>query len=245
MSSTNTYPRTGVSPFVEGAIVLLAPLKGTRLHPRTILIIEDVKSTLAWLVSIVSEVFPAAAVATAETLAAARDACNQNDFDLLLLDLGMPDGSGLDLIRSLRKSSADSPYIVVTTIFDEDEFVRSALRLGANGYLLKDDAREDMVRNLRNLTQSRPPVSTRALNRILGHYQPDTADMIALTAREEDVLRFIAKGYNVSETADMLNLTSNTVKGYLKTVYSKLNISTRAEATAEAIRRNLVNTHES
>lgn len=211
------------------------------LSPHTILIVEDIDSTMEWLVSVASEIFPEASISQATTLKAARESSNSAAFDLMLVDLGLPDGSGLDLIKEVRSKAKDKPYIVVTTIFDDDEHLRSALRLGANGYLLKDDEREEMIRNLRNLTRNRPPLSTRALNKMIEQYQPESAaSLVALTTREEDVLRLIAKGYNVTETAKVLNLTSNTVKGYLKTVYSKLNISTRAEATAEAIRRNLV-----
>lgn len=210
------------------------------VNPRSILIVEDLPDTSNWLVRIAGEVFPDAGIATAETLKLARQAVKDRKPDLLLLDLGMPDGSGIDLIRELRKDNAEHPYIVVTTIFDDDEHLRSALRLGANGYLLKDDNESDMINNLRSLTSGRPPLSTRSLNKLVLELQPEEPEQAQLTAREEEVLVLVAKGYSVTEAADMLNLTSNTVKGYLKTIYSKLDISSRAEATSEAIKRKLI-----
>ena len=208
--------------------------------PTSVLIVEDLATTLEWLCDIVAELFPDTPVRTAETLGDARALYARENFDLMLVDLGMPDGSGLDLISEVRASKKDAPYIVVTTILDDDEHLRRALRAGANGYLLKDDSREDMLSNLRNLTQNRPPVSTRSLNQILGQYHPGEGSTVALSAREEEVLQLIAKGYKVTEVADSLELAVNTVKGYLKTIYSKLEISSRAEATAEAVRRNLI-----
>ena len=210
------------------------------VNPQSVLIVEDLPETLNWLKSLVSEVFPNAQLVTAETLKAARQEIQRHEYELILLDLGMPDGTGLDLIREIRNDPKSGTYIVVTTIFDDDENLRSALRLGANGYLLKDDDQAEMIANLRNLISDRPPFSTRALNKMVQDFHVNSEDDVKLTIREEEVLRLIAKGYNVSQAAEMLQLTSNTVKGYLKTIYSKLGISSRAEATSEAIRRKLV-----
>jgi DNA-binding NarL/FixJ family response regulator len=210
------------------------------MTPDAILIVEDTPSSLLWLTGIAAEIFPDASISTGETLAEARQKPDEASIDLMLVDLGMPDGSGLDLIREIREKDSATPYIVVTTIFDDNEHLRDALRLGANGYLLKDDDKAELLTALKNLVNNRPPFSTRSLRTVVSQFKPDRTPTTSLTKREEDVLRLIAKGYNVNEAADMLGLTANTVKGYLKTVYSKLNISSRAEATAEAIKRHLV-----
>ncbi|MBO6564790.1 MAG: response regulator transcription factor, partial [Pseudomonadales bacterium] len=93
---------------------------------------------------------------------------------------------------------------------------------------------------LEGISNGRAPISDRALNRIIGQINKPSEDLIPLTSREEEVLQLVAKGYNVSESAEMLGLSSNTVKSYLKAVYGKLRISSRSEATAEAIKRRLI-----
>ena len=101
------------------------------MNPQSVLIVEDLPETLNWLRKLVDEVFPGVALRTAETLKSAKSEIQQMDFDLVLLDLGMPDGDGTDLIRDIRIRSKTTPYIVVTTIFDDDDHLRQALRLGA------------------------------------------------------------------------------------------------------------------
>lgn len=209
------------------------------MNPTSILIVEDTPTTLEWLESVVTEAFPDARVATATTLASGLRTIRDQAFDLALVDLGLPDGTGLDLIREMRVAMSDDLYIVVATIFDDDVHLVSALREGANGYLLKDEERETMVGQLLGIARDRAPISDRSLARVLDHFRPSVPD-VSLTEREEDVLRTVAKGFSVSETAEMLGLSKNTVKSYLKTVYSKLGITSRAEATAEAFKRQLI-----
>ena len=129
---------------------------------------------------------------------------------------------------------------VVTTIFDDRDNLKQAFRFGANGYLLKDDSRDETLINLKGLLADRAPLSSRSLDQLLDEYRPDEKPEVELTQREESLLRLIASGQTVAEAAEHLGLTRNTVKGYLTTVYAKLGISSRAEATSEAIKRKLL-----
>lgn len=217
--------------------------------PESVLILEDARDTLEWLRAIVAETFPTASITTAETQQQAMDCIASSNFDLALIDLGLPDGSGHHVIRKIRERSADT-YIVVATIFDDDDHLVSALQEGANGYLLKDEDRETLKTHLQGIAANRAPLSNRALDKVLGHVSREignattvgdtSSPLVALTPREVDVLQLVAKGYNVTESAALLGLTANTVKSYLKAIYSKLDISSRAEATAEAIKRQLI-----
>jgi DNA-binding NarL/FixJ family response regulator len=207
--------------------------------PTSVLILEDQEETLTWLRDIVSETFPAANVTITRTLKEAQSQTSDSSFDLVLVDLGLPDGSGLELIKDIRARSAEA-YIVVATIYDDDDHLVAALKAGANGYLLKDEHRDQLIEHLKGIPASRAPLSDRALNRVVDQFHKPEEDLIALTSREEEVLQLVAKGYNVSESAEMLGLSANTVKSYLKAVYGKLGISSRAEATAEAIKRQLI-----
>lgn len=203
------------------------------------LILEDNPQTLAWLVEIVAETFPSATIRSAETLKSGMIQIRSKTFDLVLVDLGLPDGSGITLIQELRTTS-ENTYIVVATIFDDDQHLINALRAGANGYLLKNEPKETLISHLKGIATSRAPMSNDALDKVINHFNRQTTDMVTLTAREEEVLQLVAKGYNVAQSAAMLGLSANTVKSYLKAVYSKLGISSRAEATAEAIKRQLI-----
>ncbi len=213
------------------------------MTPETVLIVEDTPSTREWLRNVVSSAFPGAGIITATNLQEAKDLVATRPFNLALVDLGLPDGSGQDLIRHIRQTIGKEPYIVVATIFDDDTNLLSSLREGANGYLLKDEPSETMVKHLRGITENRAPMSSRSLESIVSSFQKQNVSAegeIPLTDREQDVLTIIAKGYNATEAAEMLGLTRNTVKSYVKTIYAKLGISSRAEATAEALKRQLI-----
>lgn len=208
-----------------------------------ILILEDTPETMKWLRTTVSEVFPEADITTATTLSeslkiAARIADN---LDLAIVDLGLPDGSGVDLIKAIRKH-CDTTHIVVATIYDDDKSLFSALRAGANGYILKDEDRDSIAALLNGISESRTPISQKSMDKVLDHFhrQGEAQNSVNPTAREQDVLVLISRGYSASETATTLGIRENTVKGYIKDIYAKLGISSRAEATAYAISHSLI-----
>ncbi len=208
----------------------------------SILIVEDTPETLAWLKGLCVEVFSKAEIQTAENLAIAKQIAEERVFDLCLVDLGLPDGSGVELIEQLRHQSEET-YIVVATFYDDDKSLFTALQAGANGYVLKDDERENLVGYMRGILHRETPVSKRALDRMVRHFNDQGAHkstIESLTKRETDVLCLIAKGFSIAEAGDVLEISQHTVKGYVKEIYSKLGLSTRAEATAVAIKSGLV-----
>lgn len=212
------------------------------MNIQSVLIVEDTPETLAWLKGLCVEVFTDATITTAEDLSSGMEVINEARFDLCLIDLGLPDGSGLDLIESLRAID-QTTYIVVATIYDDDKSLFSALQTGANGYVLKDDERDNLVSFLRGILEKETPMSQRALDRMVRHFHDQGTERQAiskLTRRETDVLCLIAKGYSVGEASETLSISQSTVKGYVKEIYAKLGISSRAEATAIAIKSQLI-----
>ncbi len=136
---------------------------------------------------------------------------------------------------------------IVTTIYDDDHHLFDAIAAGAQGYLLKDQHPDTLIEYLHRIDAGEPPLSPSIARRMLQHFSrsrpPAPAAIPAeevLTAREMDVLRLLGRGLRVNEAAHTLGLTPHTVAGYVKTVYRKLNISSRAEAALEAARRGLV-----
>lgn len=119
-----------------------------------ILIVEDTPETLEWLRQTVASVFAAASIETAENLTGARRACLRlaRELDLIIIDLGLPDGSGTELIEELRTQDS-KVKIVVATIYDDDPSLAVALKAGANGYILKDEARESVAALLNGMLE--------------------------------------------------------------------------------------------
>lgn len=211
------------------------------MNPQSVLIVEDTEATRIWLAGLVGEAWPTAQIVTAIDVRTAKLAINQQRFDLCLIDLGLPDGSGIEIIQAL-KSKPDPGHIIVATIYDDDRNVFDALRAGANGYILKDDPKPRVLDYLKGLDQNKHAFSERAMGRVVNHFheQGQTRQESSLTGREEEVLVMLAKGYSASETAESLGLTTNTVKGYIKLIYSKIGVSSRAQATTWAIKQNLI-----
>ncbi|GEC14891.1 response regulator [Nitrobacter winogradskyi] len=205
-----------------------------------VLIVEDVAETRSWLAEIVRGAFPGSSITEASSMRAGLAAATEDRFDLALIDLGLPDGSGLDVLRRLRAERADT-LCVVTTVMGDDAHIVAALSAGAHGYLLKEQRPEVIVRQLTQLTQGIPALSPSIARRIMEHFRltgPSAPDA-DLTAREKEVLALIGRGMRNVEAAKALDLAESTVASYIKSIYRKLDISSRAEASWHATRLGL------
>lgn len=205
------------------------------------LIVEDIAETSRWLTGIIDEAFPGCTIKEVRNLREAQQCIADEDFDLALIDIGLPDGSGLDLVRALRRRDVQA-MIVVATVMGDDGSIVTAISAGANGYLLKDSPAELFIAQLRQLHSGNPALSPSVARRIMSHFASTAyvADAEAdLTPREAEVLSLIARGLRNAEVAAALGLTLHTVAGYVKSVYAKLGISSRAEAAQRAIRMGL------
>lgn len=208
------------------------------------LIVEDQPATASWLHARVLETFPQMQLSLAESLAQGRALIAEKQLDLALLDLGLPDGNGLDLIQQLATEQPDCMRIV-TTIYTDDHHVFPALRAGAQGYLLKDQPADKLCSALRGMVDGEPPLSPTIARRLMAVFaQPEPADKSAvpLSPREKETLTLVAKGWKVSEVAEHMQVTTNTAAGYVKSIYRKLDVNNRSEATIEAVRMGLVRT---
>ena len=159
-----------------------------------------------------------------------------HDPDVVLMDLRMPAGDGLDAIRELRARSATRPRILVLTTYDTDHDMRAALAAGADGYLLKDTPRAELIRAVRELAAGRPVLTAAALATLAGRSVPD----IALTPREAEVVHELAAGGTNREAAARLHVSETTFKTHLSRVYEKLGVSDRAAAVRVAYERGLL-----
>jgi len=226
------------------------------MMPREILIVEDDPAMEALAVVAVG-VFIGARVQTARTLQSARECLRRTAIDLALIDLGLPDGSGIDLLREINvdhRHDRSAPVCVVHTVFDSDETLFAALMAGAHGYLLKGEPANIMAARLSAAMRGEPAISPSIARRVLARFresatavQPSHAAaagaaelQAGLTPRELQVLRLIAQGMTLSEVASALGVSINTVKTQVKRVYERLGVGSRVAAAAEGRRRGLL-----
>jgi len=167
--------------------------------------------------------------------------------DVVLVDLGLPDGDGVALIRDIRLR-ARPPEVMAISVFGDEDHVVAALEAGATGYLLKDAAPVDVGRAIVDLLDGGSPISPAIARHLLQRFHP-AADpvaaqppggMPALTAREHEVLEVLAKGFTFEEASEILGISFHTVAGHVKHIYSKLAVSSRSEAVYEATQLGLL-----
>ena len=211
---------------------------------KTILLLEDLPEIRAWLRKLVLQVFPGAQISESARVHDALSLVSALKFDLALIYLGLPDGSGVDVVTKLRETQADAQSVVVT-IHDDDEHLFPALQAGAFGYILKEQPRELIAEQLQRISQGEPPLSPSIARRVMAHFsakaKPQTSLLphVSLTDRESEVLLRVAKGYTLPEIGVQLGLSRHTIADYVKQIYRKLNVSSRAEAALEAQRLGL------
>lgn len=209
---------------------------------RKVIVVEDFPETRQWIAAIVRATFPGCDLTEAEDLRSGTRCCASERFCLALIDLGLPDGSGLDLLRWLRAASAET-LCVVTTVANDDASIVAALSAGAHGYLLKDQPDELLMAQLSQLARGVPALSPPIARRMMEHFQmtgPCMQPGEGLTPREKEVLGLIARGLRVADAATALELAESTVASHVKAIYRKLDINSRAEAALHATRIGLL-----
>jgi DNA-binding NarL/FixJ family response regulator len=211
-----------------------------------ILLVEDDAPVRDRLARIVGEWPGGRLVAACATLASAMQTIGAEGLDLLITDLRLPDGHGVQAIRHLRATQPRAEAMVISALAD-DRNVIEAIEAGASGYLLKDSDAINVIDAITELLAGRSPISStiaRTLVRRLGGGRaeappPQDAER-ALTAREMDILWGIAKGLTYGELAEHLDISKQTVPVHIKNIYRKLQANNRSEAVYEASRRGLI-----
>jgi DNA-binding NarL/FixJ family response regulator len=208
---------------------------------KQILLLEDLPEIRAWLKTLALQVFPGAQISESARIHDALELVNAVRFDVALVDLGLPDGSGVEVVQALREKQPDVQSVVVT-IHDDDDHLFPALQAGAFGYLLKEQTREQLAEQLQRIAQGEPPLSPSIARRVIQYFTAQAKMLtphVQLTDRENEVLLRVAKGFTLPEIGLQLNLSRHTIADYVKQIYRKLNVSSRAEAALEAQRLGL------
>ncbi|WP_209370468.1 response regulator [Brevibacterium renqingii] len=187
-----------------------------------------------------------AVVGDAENGAQVVDLVRRTSPDVILMDIRMPQLNGLDATRAVFSMPGEHPKVIMLTTFDADEYVFSALRAGASGFLLKDATAEDMITAVRVVFSGESLLAPSVTRRLIAEYVAgptvvkDTAVLGQLTDREVDVMALVAKGLANAEVAAELFLAEQTVKTHVSRILSKLGLRDRAQIVVAAYESGLV-----
>jgi len=202
-------------------------------------ILEDDEDMRVYLAHLLKQTQDMEVVFACETVAAAIAAAKAKRPDLCLVDIQLPDGSGLELVKVL-KSTSNTKALILTVLGDKAS-VMLAFEAGANGYLLKDTPPEQVRRDIRAVISGGNPISPQAATHLIGLLQNPKPTQNAqnsenvLTDREKDVLIMFSRGLSYKETAKTLEISTHTVSDYVKSIYRKLSVHSRNEAIFEAV----------
>ncbi len=205
-------------------------------RPLTLLIVDDHEIVRQGLVALLGRRPEFQVVAEAGTVADAVEAARRFEPDLVIMDVRLPDGSGIEACREIRAELPATRVVILTSYPDEDA-VLSAIVAGASGYLLKQVRARDLVAALEAVGRGEslldPAVTGRVLERIRRIATADQPDELAqLTAQEQKILLLVAEGKTNKEIATEVFLSDKTVKNYVSSILAKLNLERRAQAAA-------------
>jgi DNA-binding NarL/FixJ family response regulator len=218
----------------------------------TIMLVEDDSTFLNRFCKIVLADPDFELFAAVGNLAAARQALTDKAPDVLITDLGLPDGSGIDLIRETARRFAATDIMVIT-VFGDERHVLDSIAAGATGYLLKSSLPEEFIDQIKQLVAGGSPISPLIARQLLKRFavEPAPAAMprtpvpvpatdSGLSPRESEVLSLIAKGFNFAEIARLLTVSPHTITAHVKKIYQKLAVHSRGEAVYEASKMGLI-----
>ena len=155
--------------------------------------------------------------------------------DLIIMDINLPDGSGIDATARFKQLLPQT-LIMMFTVYEESEQIFRALKAGASGYLLKRTAAESLLRAVREIREGGVPMTGDVAQKVIQSFRgerPRGRKMVDLTPREEEVLALLAKGGRSKEIADQLAISLLTVNTHLRRIYEKLHVQSRTEAVVK------------
>lgn len=154
--------------------------------------------------------------------------------DVVLMDINLPGMSGVEAVGKLKPLLADTQFVMLT-VYEDADHIFSALAAGASGYLLKQTPREELLAALEDVHRGGSPMTSNIARKVVQSFKqtPAVRDAEGLSPREQEVLDLLARGYLYKEIADRLNISVPTVNTYVRRVYEKLHVRSRAQAVAK------------
>ena len=220
-----------------------APEPESVLLPAPLLLVEDEPMMHVRLRSILGGLgYDDDALSFAANIAEAKRLLDEQAFAMAFIDVGLPDGNGIDLIRDLHKRDRALPILVISA-WSEEQIIVNALQAGATGYLLKERDDIEITLSIRSILRGGAPIDPFVARHILAMIGPPaaspadasiTATPPALTPREIEILTMVNKGFTNKEIAEIMTLSRLTVECHVRNIYKKLAVRSRTEAVFEA-----------
>jgi DNA-binding NarL/FixJ family response regulator len=223
------------------------PLPVNETGPRTdgrihVVVVEDVRDARQGLLALIDGTPGFRCSGAYRTMEDAIAALPLTRADVVLTDIGLPGMSGIDGIRILRQRQPDVPVLALT-VYDDDDRVFGALCAGASGYLLKNTPPARLLEGISEAVSGGAPMSpevARRVVRLFRRFQPMAHMSCHLTPQENELLRLVADGHHKKTAAHAMGISVHTVSFHLKNVYAKLQVHSKTEAVAKALREGLV-----
>ena len=199
---------------------------------------EDVRQGYRWMIER-SERF--AITGVYRSCAEIERQIDENPPDVILMDIGLPDKSGIDCVRTLKASYPHIRFLMLT-VYSDDEKIFQSLKAGAVGYLLKKTEPAKLLEAIQDAHNGGAPMSSEIARKVLGYFQDQkpSTDSSVLSAREKEVLEALIEGHSYKAIADKLFLSIHTVRFHLQNIYAKLHVHTRSEAVVKALKNRIV-----
>ncbi len=204
-----------------------------------ILIADDHGVVRKGLITILVEAFPFAEIIEARDGAELLQQADADKWDIIITDISMPGRSGMDILKDLKEIAPKVPILVLSVHAAEQYAVRT-IKAGASGYLTKESAPDDLVKVVQHIVSGRKYITPEIAEMLAESYNDDKPAHENLSDREFEVMKLISSGKTVSEIADILSLSVNTISTYRSRILDKMQMSTNAELTHYTIKNKLI-----
>ncbi|MCB1518765.1 MAG: response regulator transcription factor [Hyphomicrobiaceae bacterium] len=217
-------------------------------HPLSVLLLEDISAVADRMAGIIRSWNRARLLPVCGTVTEAQNALRHSRVDILIADLNLPDGLGVEAIKTMRETNPDA-HAIVMSVLNDGPIVFEAIRAGATGYVVKDDDSIGVLAAIEMVLEGKSPMSATIARQIVDslHNGGGSATVagnentgIGLTPRERDVLNYIARGYSYREVAELLGISMQTVPVHTRNIYRKLEVTSKTEAVFQARQKGLI-----
>jgi DNA-binding NarL/FixJ family response regulator len=212
------------------------------LQPIRVVVIEDVREVREGLAVLIGGTQGFQCAGSYRTMESALSGIADSPPDVILTDIGLPGMDGVEGTRRLRERFPQVPVLALT-VYDDDDNVFNAICAGASGYLLKNTAPARLLESLREVVDGGAPMSPDVARRVVAlfrTFRPPPRASYHLTAQETELLKLMVEGHHYKTAADAMGISTSTVSFHLKNIYGKLQVHSKTEAVAKALRERLL-----
>ena len=211
-----------------------------------VMLVDDHEVVLEGLIRILEKQGGIQIVSVAGSAEEALEKLERFPPDVIVVDIQLPGMNGIELIKRIKKSHPEIEAITLT-VFDDEQFARQAIKAGAIGYVIKDAAKDELVKAVRSAAKGETLISTSVARKLIDEMTEPAAKrkkkaegFEGLSQREVDVIKLMARGHNNRQIADLLYISEHTVKVHIRNIFRKIDVTDRTNAVLWAIDRGLV-----